>query len=36
MSSKDDIEISAYVDGELTPEERLEVLAALQQDPTLA
>jgi len=36
MSSKDDIEISAYVDGELTPEERLEVLAALQQDPKLA
>ena len=36
MSSKDTIDINAYVDGELTPDERLEVLAALQQDPELA
>jgi len=36
MSSTDDIDINAYVDGELTPEERLEVLDALRKDPELA
>jgi len=36
MSSTDDIDINAYVDGELTPEERLEVLNALRKDPELA
>ena len=36
MSSSDDIDINAYVDGELTPEERLEVLDALRKDPELA
>ncbi len=36
MSSKDEIDINAYVDGELTPEERLEVLAVLRKDPDVA
>jgi intracellular sulfur oxidation DsrE/DsrF family protein len=36
MSSKNDIDINAFVDGELTPEERIEVLDALQHDPDLA
>ena len=36
MSSKDDIDIHAYVDGELTAEERLEVLAVLRKDPDVA
>jgi len=36
MSRNDDIDINAYVDGELTPDERLEVLAALRENPDLA
>jgi intracellular sulfur oxidation DsrE/DsrF family protein len=36
MSTRKDIELNAYIDGELTPEERLEVLDALQHDPELA
>ncbi len=36
MSTQKDIELNAYIDGELTPEERLEVLEALQADPALA
>ena len=36
MSSSNDIDLNAYVDGELTPEERLEVLDALQHDSELA
>ena len=36
MNRQDDIDLNAYVDGELTPGERLEVLAALQEDPELA
>lgn len=36
MSNRDEIEINAYVDGELTPEERLEMLEALRNDPELA
>ncbi len=36
MSRSDEIDINAYVDGELTPGERLEVLAALQENPDFA
>lgn len=36
MKGRDDIELNAYVDGELTPQENLELLEALQQDPELA
>ena len=36
MNRQHDIDINAYVDGELTAEERLEVLSALQEDPELA
>ena len=36
MRKNDDLEINAYVDGELTTEERMELLTAMQRDPELA
>ena len=36
MRKNDDLELNAYVDDELTPEERMELLAAMQRDPELA
>jgi intracellular sulfur oxidation DsrE/DsrF family protein len=35
MRNNDELEISAYVDGELTPEERIEFLTAMRADPEL-
>ncbi len=36
MNRHDEIDLNAYVDGELTPDENLALLDALQQDPELA
>ncbi|RMG34719.1 MAG: hypothetical protein D6720_08660 [Gammaproteobacteria bacterium] len=36
MNRHDEFDLNAYVDGELTPEENLALLGALQQDPELA
>lgn len=36
MSSNDDLELSAYIDGELTDDERVEMLAAMRANPDLA
>ena len=35
MRNNDELEINAYVDGELTPEERIEFLTAMRADPEL-
>lgn len=35
MRNNDELEISAYVDGELTPEERIEFLTAMRAEPEL-
>ncbi len=36
MTKNSDIDLNAYVDGELTPQERVRVLEAIQQDAALA
>lgn len=36
MRRNDDLELNAYVDGELSDAERAEILAAMQRDPELA
>ncbi len=36
MTNNSDIDLNAYVDGELTPQERVRVLEAIQQDSALA
>jgi len=36
MRKNDDLEINAFVDGELTVDERMDLLAAMQRDPDLA
>ncbi len=36
MTSNNDIDLNAYIDGELTPQERVRVLEAIQQDPAVA